>query len=282
MPKRHLAKSLVVISMFALGGCKVFGNLHFGSNSHEQAASADLAQGTYGPATQRGRDYLRSDLTGLAIDSFNFALATREEPAAAYNGLGVAYARLGRTDLAYRFFKKAALSDPANQTYARNLINLVNSPKFTLNLLAPAPLREDARAVSQPEAPTAHAPARALQVPGKLYRESNRQFSLITVPAQATSDSGLLNAAVDACTLRNAARARRSCGAIPLPKVASRNSRTEPVALTAQAATTPQPVDGTTAPMPTAKGKAKVLDLIAPKQTLRVPSAAEPDNATTT
>lgn len=283
MPKRHLAKSLVVISMFALGGCKFFGNLHFGSNSHEKAASADFAQGTYGPATQRGRDYLRSNLTGLAIDSFNLALATGEEPAAGYNGLGVAYARLGRTDLAYRFFKKATLSDPANQAYARNLINLVNSPEFTLNLLARTPLPEDLRAAPQPEARTVQAAERAPQVPGKLYREGNRQFSLITVvPAQATGGSGVLNAAADSCILRTTARARRGCGAIPLPKVESRNSRSETVALTAPAAATPPPAGSDAAPTPAAKGKAKVLELTAPKQTLRPPSAAEPDSPATT
>ena len=279
MPKRHLAKSLIVISMFALGGCKFFGNLHFSSNSHEKAVPADLAQGTYGPATQRGRDYLRSNLTGLAIDSFNLALATGEEPAAAYNGLGVAYARLGRTDLAYRLFKKATMSDPVNPAYARNLINLVNSPEFTLNLLARTPLPEDVRSAPQSEARTAGAAERAPQVPGKLYREGNRQFSLITVvPAQATIGSGILNAAADDCTPRTTARARRGCGSIPLPKVESRNSRSETVTLTAPAAATPLPVDSDAAATPAANGKAKVLELTAPKQTLRSPSAAKPDS----
>ena len=283
MPKGHLAKSLIVISMFALGGCKFFGNLHFSSNSHAKAAPADLAQGTYGPATQRGRDYLRSNLTGLAIDSFNLGLATGEEPAADYNGLGVAYARLGRTDLAYRFFKKATMSDPANPAYTRNLINLINSPEFTLNLLARTPLPEDARAGPQPEARTANVAERAPQVPGKLYREGNRQFSLITVvPAQAIGGSSVLNAAADGCILRTTARARRGCGAIPLPKVESRNNRSETVALTAPAAATPSPAANDVAPTPAAKGKAKVLELTAPKQTLRSQSAAESDSPATT
>lgn len=283
MSKRHFAKSLVVISMFALGGCKFFGNLHFGSNSHEKAAAADLAQGTYGPATQRGRDYLRSKLTGLAIDSFNLALATGEEPAAAYNGLGVAYARLGRTDLAYRFFKKATMSDPANPAYTRNLINLVNSPEFTLNLLARTPLPEDARVAPQPAAQTADAAERAPQVQGKLYREGNRQFSLITeIPAQATGGSGVLNAAAGDCTPRIAARALHGCGSIPLPKVESRNNRSETVALTATVAATPPPSGSDATSTPAASGKAKVLELTAPKQTLRPPSAPEPDSPETT
>ena len=277
MLSRNLPKSLALISMFALGGCQFFGNLHLTGKFRDKEHAAELAAGTYGPATQQGRDYLRSDLTGLAIDAFNRGLATGEDPAAAYNGLGVAYARLGRTDLAYRFFKKATMSDPVNPAYAHNLTSLVNSPAFTLNVMAremPAPMN---RVEPRSEARTADRPVRTPQVPGKLYREGNRQFSLITVvPNQDKATTSMQNAVADSCSKRVTPRAKQRCGLIPLPRIESRNARTAQVALTVPIAATKPPVSEEAAVAPAPKGKTKTLDLSSPGKIQHPAAKPEP------
>lgn len=275
MQSRIVLNTLAVIGLVALGGCKFIGSLHLSGNSHRIEAAGELAQSSYGPNTQQGRDYLRYNLNGLAIDSFNRAMASGEDPAAAYNGLGVAYARLGRTDLAYRFFRKATMSDPANPTYAHNLTSLIDSPEFTLNLLSRTPLPEAVRSEPKPEAGFAQAEPRAPPVPGRLYRDNNRQFSLITVAAsQDASQSGAQSAAADPCQQRKVVRAKLRCGQVVLPKVASRNIRAPEVALSAPvaapvAAVAAQPSAVVAAP---AAGKAKSLNLSAPGRSTRQPA----------
>lgn len=284
MRKRHLANLLVTISMFSLGGCKFFGSLHFSGNSHDKATSSEFAQVTYGPATQRGRDYLHSNLVGLAIESFNLALASGEDPAAAYNGLGVAYSRLGRADLGYRFFKKAIMSDPANPVYAQNLVKLVNSDEFTLNLLQRTPLPETTPADAQAAARTAQEADRAERVPGKLYRERDRQFSLITValPQEGTGRTPQ-NAAVDGCAAQIGHGARRRCAPISLPKVESRIRQSQTVALAVPVTATQAPAGAASSAQPVpAKGKAKVFDLTSPAQPGTATSKTEPDRSPAT
>lgn len=279
MRKRHLAKLLVTISMLSLGGCKFFGGLHFSGNSHDKAASSEFAQVTYGPATQHGREYLRSNLIGLAIESFNLALGSGEDPAAAYNGLGVAYSRLGRADLGYRFFKKATMSDPANPVYAQNLVKLVNSNEFTLNLLQRTPLPETAPADARTAARTAQEADRAERVPGKLYRERDRQFSLITVaPPQETTGTAPQNAAFDGCAAQIGRNARRRCAPISLPKVESRTRQSHTVALAVPVTPTQPPAGAASSAQPVpAKGKTKVFDLTSPAQPGTAVPKAEPD-----
>lgn len=278
MQSRIVPNTLAVIGLVALGGCKFIGSLHLSGNSHRNEAAGELAQSSHGPNLQLGRDYLRSNLNGLAIDSFNRALASGEDPAAAYNGLGVAYARLGRSDLAYRFFRKATMSDPANPTYAHNLTRLMDSPEFTLNLLSRTPLPEAVRSEPKPEAGFAQPEVRAPQVPGRLYRDSNRQFSLITVAApQDVSQSGAQSAATDPCQQRKAVRVKLRCGQVVLPKVASRNIRMPEVALSAPVAApvaviAAQPSAAVATP---AAGKAKTLDLSSPGRSSGQPAKTQ-------
>ena len=256
-----LRNSFALVGVFALCGCQFFGNPHLTRGSHSDRSAAVMAASNDGAATQEGREHLRGNRNGLAIDAFNRALATGEDPAAAYNGLGVAYARIGRTDLAYRFFKKATMSNPANPAYAHNLRNLVDSPAFTLNLMTraaqvpvPAP---------QAAASTKDGPASAARVPGKLYRDSNRQFSLVTAaPEQARAVPGKRSASLDDCARTSSARTKRQCRTTPLPIV---QSRTRKLALTAFNEAFPTSQVPTAAlvdqPLDAAKGKRKTVDL---------------------
>jgi hypothetical protein len=263
MLNRNLPKSLALISMFALGGCQFLGNLHLAGKSRDNHASGELAAVTYGIALQEGRGYLRGNMPGLAIDAFNRALASGEDPAAAYNGLGVAYARLGRADLAYRFFSKATMSDPANPAYAHNLTSLVNSPQFTLNLMVQKAANMPAQVEPAAER-TAEAAVPVLPVPGKLHRDGNRQFSLITVePAQQVAGTSVRSAAADTCVSGRKLRSQPRCGLNPLPKVGSRTAKTEQVALAAPTASVKlAPVTDPAAAAPAPVGKTKTFDLL--------------------
>lgn len=71
-----------------------------------------------------GRDALNLQQFGLAIASFRAAQQFPEHAPDAYNGLGVAYANLGRPDLAARYFEMAMAARPADRRFAANLERL--------------------------------------------------------------------------------------------------------------------------------------------------------------
>lgn len=73
---------------------------------------------------QRGRAQLDASLDALAIESFRSEIRQNPESADAYNGLAVAYGRIGRNDLAQRYFETALAKDPANIKAQTNLAKL--------------------------------------------------------------------------------------------------------------------------------------------------------------
>jgi hypothetical protein len=260
MNSRLISSLLVASCAIALGGCQLLGPSQAGKNSSgksQQARAADDAHPA--PWTQMGREHLRAHQNGLAIEAFNRAIAYGEEPAAAFNGLGVAYSRLGRTDLAYRFFKKATLADPVNPLYSRNLVTLTNSPAFTLAVMRRA--EPAAAPLTQLPAETAVAAAPvAPREPGKLYRESNRQFTLVTRPAADDPAVGATRTAKAACAARKTGAKPAACRADRMPTVASRNVTPRPLKVErpiAAAVTDRAPAESS-AP---AAGKRKVVDI---------------------
>ena len=99
--------------------------------------------------TETGRVHLAADQLGLAMELFRDALTAGEAPAPAFNGLGVAYAQLGRADLAKLYFAKAMASDPANPHFAENLARLTRTEAMMQKTaLAAAP--EPALATASP------------------------------------------------------------------------------------------------------------------------------------
>ena len=262
----QLRNAFAMVSVFALGGCQFFGNMHVAHNAQTGQPAEASASASALPAAliQEGREHLRGNRTGLAIEAFNRALASGEDPALAYNGLGVAYARIGRPELAYRFFKKAAMSDPANPMFAHNLAALVNSPAFTLDqmtrsgpALATAPAR-------QADANTAAALTE--RAPGKLYRDGNRQFSLRTAaPEAAWGAPGERRAALSNCPRPSSSKTKRYCQSIVLPVVQSRNQRATQTAFNDAFPTSQVPTAAlATQPLDAPKGKRKTVDLRGP------------------
>jgi hypothetical protein len=88
------------------------------TTGRDSGASADLLLGNLdtgrvGPADyDRGKHYLASGDYGLAIDSFEKALAEAPGSADAMNGLAIAFDRIGRKDDAAMFLNKALALDP--------------------------------------------------------------------------------------------------------------------------------------------------------------------------
>jgi len=212
MRNRLLGNALLLGCAAALGACQATGAPGLARNGIERPAPSE---------TELGRAHLAAQRNGLAIEAFNRALVFGEPAAPAFNGLGVAYARLGRADLAYRFFTQASTADPANPLYARNLATLTQSAGFTLAALRP----QAARPLVAPAPP-------APREPGKLYRDGNRQFTLLTRPTDRTATT---------CAVSFKGARPRDCAQAVLPAVAARNKVRPgtPVA----AAPAPSPVD---------------------------------------
>lgn len=73
---------------------------------------------------QRGRAQLDAGLNALAIEAFRAEIRSNPDSADAYNGLAVAYGRIGRDDLAQRYFETALARDPSNGKAQANLAKL--------------------------------------------------------------------------------------------------------------------------------------------------------------
>ena len=235
--------------LVSLGGCQFLGKLNLARGDKPDQQQSAAAKRAAQPSLTDGREHLRANRPGEAIDAFNLALVRGEDPAAAYNGLGVAYARLGRDDLAYRFFKKANASDPDNPVYASNLIRLVDSPSFALNQIDRARAAPPPHAAERPV--NASAAAAAPRTAGKLYREGRGQLSLVTRPDADAAAPTQRSAALTRVAVRPAAL---RTPAAPADLAAA----TAPVGAEAAVAT---PTSGKRkviefAPVPTGSGKA--------------------------
>jgi tetratricopeptide (TPR) repeat protein len=186
---RHgLAKGVIVVALaLPLGACQVFHGIHFaqiisiGKRNHAPAPA--LAAGS---STEAGRAQLADGRPGLAIASFQRALTNGEQVAPALNGLGVAYARLDRDDLAERFFREAMAVDPANSRYSENLALLMRSPSFIARSAATAEqASEDSAALPNGTANETQKAKREDATPGVLHRISRTMVRIITAPLQA-------------------------------------------------------------------------------------------------
>lgn len=95
------------------------------SFARPQAATPPLSAPISGSLTfEEGRSQLRQGMISAAVASFRLALLDPVTAADANNGLGVAYAKLGRHDLAARYFQAAIALAPTDTRYAANMLRL--------------------------------------------------------------------------------------------------------------------------------------------------------------
>jgi hypothetical protein len=115
---------LAALASSALGGCA----------GRDEKVGVRLLQPTDGAVpgspdalVAAGRQSLEQQHYGLAISQFRTALQGSETSAAAHNGLAIAYASLGRVDLARRHFELAMAHAPGDESYRRNFARLAGA-----------------------------------------------------------------------------------------------------------------------------------------------------------
>ena len=157
--KVALGASVMVMALM-LGGCQALGL--GGRHMARTSVDAELAANPVDMGAahlEAGRRALAAGNTVDAIDAFMRAKASPEHMPAAYNGLAVAYSRLGRTDLSERFFLTAVALAPEQDRYRANLALFYTrngQPKIAEPTLAIAPAA--APAMTQVAAAPAPAP----------------------------------------------------------------------------------------------------------------------------
>lgn len=112
---------LTVAAGLTLSGCQAL----FGPRTAQidTANQASMAQAE-NPALEQGRQLLKAGRIAQAIELLRVAQRDPASMAEASNGLGVAYAKLGRHDLADRYFKMALALKPEDTRFAGNMIRL--------------------------------------------------------------------------------------------------------------------------------------------------------------
>lgn len=183
-----------------LGGCSVFGSHHLAKADKAAApAAAGLTEATF---TRMARAHLDADRNGQALEAFQAALAIGEPRAPVLNGMGVAYARIGRADLAFRYFEQAVALAPDEDRYLANLMRLTQSPQFAMSRNA-APIAQaaelavqnhalvEARPVESQPAPQMAVATSRIQRTGKgqVFIQSAEPMAAPVHPAMARVDT---------------------------------------------------------------------------------------------
>ena len=122
---KTLKMATCAAALIGLSGCQsVLNTLGFNSSASSRPA---LAQAIGEPDLVAGQEALRAGNISQAIASFRLAMLDPGSQADASNGLGIAYARLGRADLAERYFLQATEIAPKGEKYAANLMRFYES-----------------------------------------------------------------------------------------------------------------------------------------------------------
>jgi tetratricopeptide (TPR) repeat protein len=116
--------TFVVAAAVSLGGCQSFPLTSWMFKKDRPAVEDHRLAGNTTGALEEGGAFLRDGNLSAAVASYRIALLDRATRADASNGLGVAYAKLGRDDLAARYFLRAIDAEPDNPKYVANLLRL--------------------------------------------------------------------------------------------------------------------------------------------------------------
>ncbi|WP_373693880.1 tetratricopeptide repeat protein [Parafrankia sp. BMG5.11] len=214
-----LKPALLMVSVpalaLALSGCaSLFGSGRVGpiAQSPEKMAVTLALESTEN--TDVGRAHLAAGNPGLAIEAFQKAMGNGEPVAAATNGMAVAYARIGRPDLALRFFRQASAAEPENPKYAANMMKLLSSPAAPVQAL---PLdRPAAVAAEGQQGSLAQSSANLEGRSGALQRVSRVEVKIVTLPPQPAPV--VQRAAVDMRAFRPLVRLSIGKGDVPAAK----------------------------------------------------------------
>lgn len=150
----------------ALSGCQSGGLPGWSFKSHSRPV-LDTLRVDHAAILEEGRSQLKAGNLSAAAASFRIASRSEAQAAEASNGLAVVYARIGRPDLAERYFRAALAIEPDSQRFAANLLRLQGRILAARRMpnagaLADASLTVPAAASVRPQ------PSRAM--PGQLER----------------------------------------------------------------------------------------------------------------
>ena len=125
---RNLTKMAVCgVVALGLGGCNgTLSKLGLGKYAPAEKVSPSNA-GSDSKRLAFGLEALRKGAPGNAITHLERAILDPKVAPQAYNAMGVAYAQLGREDLAERFFNVAIMLRPSDERFTRNLARLNGS-----------------------------------------------------------------------------------------------------------------------------------------------------------
>lgn len=142
--------AVVACLALSLGGCgTIFGNALGIQNSAREAAAppTDLAD-YFEELLATGKAELLRNRPGRALVAFRQASYGQAHAAEAFNGMAIAYAELGREDLARRYFTQAIQVEPTDERYSRNLARLSALADTTLaEEVAPAATAPEGAAI---------------------------------------------------------------------------------------------------------------------------------------
>ena len=174
---------VLVTGSTLLGGCQQVSSM-FAARPASVGDPALAVSSYFDERIATGKRELQEHRPAQAVVSFRQASYNTATAPEAYNGMAIAYAQMGRQDLARRFFTAAMAADPSDTRFARNLARLDGDMPSSApeRALAQAELPAVAEvpvpaAASQP-APTAATPS-AIQSPG-LLRASSREVTIST------------------------------------------------------------------------------------------------------
>lgn len=118
-----------LLALVSLSGCTaIFGGGHSSIASAKGESMADIYHEYAVEQLELGRQQLRAGAFASAIEPLRRASHDRQSAAAAHNAMGVAYAKLGRGEVASRFFNLAMAEEPGNAAFAANLARLGGNP----------------------------------------------------------------------------------------------------------------------------------------------------------
>lgn len=188
---RHAIRCTALIgATLALSGCATIFGKEFAARWSKPRPAATSPEAPAKPElaryTDEGRRQLADGQTGAALDSFRLALLSGEPSGPAYNGLGVAYVRLGMFDNAQKLFAMAIEAAPNEQRYRDNLARLMVSPLVATRRDGERSAAVAAAGAELAAAKPAPATAAALR-PGQLERVSRGEFRIVTVPQTGTA-----------------------------------------------------------------------------------------------
>jgi len=134
-----------------LGGCQSFlGSKLFAVRPAKVNLAAVDMSDYFQELVDTGKADLMHGRISDAIVAFRQASYDPKHAGDAFNGMGVAYAELGRADLARRYFAQALAADPSDPRFARNLarLDLASEPALAEAAPAQGPQQAEAPAIA--------------------------------------------------------------------------------------------------------------------------------------